>query len=453
MIYVTPLSGGCKASHEESNEDGELVWTKSTQGIVLGGLYWGYLLLQLPAQRIMEYFSCKKVAFSTILLMSLLTIVIPVASDVSPWLVMAIRVVQGLTSALSVPAIYCVWAEWGPPLERATMVTICYSGLMIANAVVYPTSGLLCQYGFAGGWPSVFYVYGILGVVWCIMWLLIFYETPEEHPRIDPREREYIVQSIAKAHGAAKRGAIPWRKLFTSLPVWAVILGNVGFNFPFFMLLAVLPRYMREVLKFDIESNGYYCMVPFITLFVITNVYRPICSVLKEKRILSVTAIRKVSAVLGTFVPGVLYVVISFLDCDYAMVVVVLMSFAIGFSGANMQGYYINPYDIAPQYATAILCLGNTASVATGIVSPYIVAALTVDKTREEWQQVYFLTAGIVTACMVFYLVFGSGTQLEWTKTKQPDTEVDAKEQKSARTLTVDLPSVMPSCNGNSFPQ
>ena len=67
-------------------------------------------------------------------------------------------------------------------------------------------------------------------------------------------------------------------------------------------------------------------------------------------------------------------------------------------------------------------------SVATGIVSPYVVAALTVDKTREEWQTVFFLTAGIITACMVFYLIFGSGTRMEWTKAKDVELDIDVKE-------------------------
>ena len=358
---------------------------------------------------------------------------IPAASRLSPWLMMAIRVLQGILSALGVPAIYCMWGAWAPPTERTTLVSICFSGSMIASAIVYPTSGLLCRYGFAGGWPSVFYVYGIVGMFWCVLWCVLMFETPEEHPRINPREKKYIMHTIAQTHSQNK-GAIPWMKLLTSLPVWAVVLGNICYNFPFFMLLAVLPQYMKEILQFDIKSNGFYSMLPYIMLFVCTNLWANICDRLHTRKILSTTAIRKLSTVIGTLIPDILYVIISFLDCDYSLVVVVLMSCAIGLSGTNMQGYLINPYDIAPQYATAILCLGNTVGVATGIVSPYIVAAMTVDKSREEWQGVFFLTSALGVACMTFYLVFGSGKQMEWTKTSKLaqvmpslDYEIDIK--------------------------
>jgi MFS family permease len=50
--------------------------------------------------------------------------------------------------------------KWVPPLERSRLVSFAYSGTQIGVVVSQPVSGLLCQYGFAGGWPSVFYVFG-----------------------------------------------------------------------------------------------------------------------------------------------------------------------------------------------------------------------------------------------------------------------------------------------------
>lgn len=41
-------------------------------------------------------------------------------------------------------------------------------------------------------WEYVFYITGLLGFVWSIVWFLLVFETPADHPRITPEERWYI---------------------------------------------------------------------------------------------------------------------------------------------------------------------------------------------------------------------------------------------------------------------
>lgn len=81
---------------------------------------------------------------------------------------------------------HAIWAKWAPPPERSILTTITYAGdprhpsfrplppkiyilslqlcsctgPHIGSILSFPLSALLCQYGFDGGWPSVFYVFG-----------------------------------------------------------------------------------------------------------------------------------------------------------------------------------------------------------------------------------------------------------------------------------------------------
>lgn len=67
-----------------------------------------------------------------------------------------------LTQGVTFPAMHAIWAKWAPPKERSMLATITYAGPHIGTVLSFPLSALLVQYGFDGGWPSVFYVFGEL---------------------------------------------------------------------------------------------------------------------------------------------------------------------------------------------------------------------------------------------------------------------------------------------------
>lgn len=66
-----------------------------------------------------------------------------------------------------------------------------------------PLSGLLAEYGFADGWPSIFYVFGAIGAIWSIIFIFTVSEDPETDPRIDPEERKYIMSALWGSSGVS----------------------------------------------------------------------------------------------------------------------------------------------------------------------------------------------------------------------------------------------------------
>lgn len=84
-----------------------------------------------------------------------------------------------------------------------------------------PLSGILAEYS----WPSIFYVFGAIGTVWCIFFLMTCEEDPQTHKTIDEDERKYIVHQL---WGTAKMTSppIPWKSILTSLPFFAILLAQ-----------------------------------------------------------------------------------------------------------------------------------------------------------------------------------------------------------------------------------
>ena len=59
--------------------------------------------------------------------------------------------------------------------------TLYYAGAQAGTVVALPISGALAD---EVSWESVFYFFGILGVVWFIFWGFLCFNSPETHPRI-----------------------------------------------------------------------------------------------------------------------------------------------------------------------------------------------------------------------------------------------------------------------------
>lgn len=46
----------------------------------------------------------------------------------------------------------------------------------------------------------------------------------------------------------------PWKGIFTSVPVWALIIVHCGQNWGFWTLITELPIYMNNILEFKLEE-------------------------------------------------------------------------------------------------------------------------------------------------------------------------------------------------------
>ncbi len=55
-----------------------------------------------------------------------------------------------------------------------------------------------------------------------------------------------------------KRRKIPWSKLLTSIPMWALLIAHFGNNWGLYTILTLLPTYFQKILLLDIKSVRKY---------------------------------------------------------------------------------------------------------------------------------------------------------------------------------------------------
>lgn len=98
-----------------------------------------------------------------------------------------------------------MFAYWVPQSERSTALAILNVGGNIGAVITLPLSGYLSKNGFAGGWPSVFYVFGGLGCLFFIPWMYFIHNIPNEHPKISKEELQYIQANVTVSMKKRKR--------------------------------------------------------------------------------------------------------------------------------------------------------------------------------------------------------------------------------------------------------
>ncbi|XP_035827924.1 putative inorganic phosphate cotransporter [Aplysia californica] len=145
----------------EHNEDGPLLWSKETQGFVLSSYFWGYVGLQLVSGWVVGRVGSRYTLGLSVLAASVACVFIPVTAMHSVVGTMVLRAFIGFVNGVAAPAVHNLLSNWAPAKEISTLGAFAYAGHSVGGLGSNAISGLLCKYGFAGGWPSVFYVFGL----------------------------------------------------------------------------------------------------------------------------------------------------------------------------------------------------------------------------------------------------------------------------------------------------
>ena len=118
-----------------SFQEGEFDWDKSTQGLVLGAFFWGYMVTQVPGGYLAAKFGGKHIFGWFMLVCAVATLFMPLAARTSYIFLIILRIVAGLGQGVVWPAMHAMWSHWAPPLERSTLIGFTFAGNSECKAV------------------------------------------------------------------------------------------------------------------------------------------------------------------------------------------------------------------------------------------------------------------------------------------------------------------------------
>lgn len=186
------------------------------------------------------------------------------------------------------PALHNVISKWAPPQEKGKFMTSVLGGAL-GTVVTWVLVGFIIEHW---GWHWAFYIPAMISFAVTALWWVMVADTPAKHPRITKEEKEFIQNSL-QDQISDKKAWLPVRHVLTSVPFWALTFLHFGNNWGLYFLLTAAPKYMNEVLGFNIAKAGFLSSLPYLARLFSGFAFGTVGDYIREKNFISLTTNRK----------------------------------------------------------------------------------------------------------------------------------------------------------------
>jgi MFS transporter, ACS family, solute carrier family 17 (sodium-dependent inorganic phosphate cotransporter), other len=373
-------------------------YNAAATGLILSSFFWGYIGPQMLGGWVADRFGGKLVLAAGVVLWSLGTLLTPPAAAFSFGALLMMRVILGLGESVHFPSVHSIAARWTITSERSRAISLYVSGVPLGTVAALLASPIIV---LTLGWPVVFYISGVLGLVWLAAWMVKAADGPENCEGVTPVELAAIQADRPEVRLAE---TIPWASILREKAVWAIVIAHVCNNFGGYIILLWLPSYLHRTFAIPMERLGTYSIAPWIAAFCIGNVSGWIADGLR-KRGMSLTMVRKLLQT-AAFALGAV-AMLAMPAASSALVATMLVTVAIGGGSLGVAGFAVNHLDIAPRYAGILMGLTNTFAQLPGIIGVALTGFIV--SATHSFAGAFYLTALIDLVGLVCYLAMGSG--------------------------------------------
>lgn len=227
-------------------------------GWVMAVFTLGYALFQAPSGMWADKYGPRTVITSIVAIWSALTALTGFAWNYISMLV--IRFLFGAGEAGAFPALAKATYNWFPVKERGIIQGINFSGSRLGAALAMPLVAVLIS---QVGWRYTFLIFGLAGIVYALLWFLIFRDKPEDSRIIGETEKQYILQN-RQSTGPGEKTKLSASVLFKSGNLWGAMVQYICSNFTFYFALTWMYPYIKEKFQLGSVEAGFYASVPLI---------------------------------------------------------------------------------------------------------------------------------------------------------------------------------------------
>ncbi|KAL2338440.1 hypothetical protein Fmac_012886 [Flemingia macrophylla] len=386
-------------------------WNSSTAGLVQSSFFWGYAVSQLPGGWLAKIFGGGTVLEVGVLIWSVATAFVPFFAGYMPGLLLS-RVLVGIGEGVSPSAATDLIARQVniqigsiPLEERSRAVAFVFGGLSVGSVMGLLLAPPLIQ---NLGWESVFYIFGLLGIVWFLGFQVLEGGETESNAESLSSAQDIMAQSwktsLGELNGSLK--GVPWKAFFQNRAVWAMIYAHFCGSWGHYNCLSWLPTFFSEELNLNLTEAAWVSILPPLASIFVTSLAAQLADNLISRGV-KTTLVRKICQSIAFLSPAIC-MTLSSLDIGLPpWEIVGILTGGLALSSFALSGLYCTHQDMSPEYASILLGITNTVGAIPGIVGVALTGYL-LDSTH-SWSislfapSIFFYLTGTIV-----WLVFAS---------------------------------------------
>ncbi|MFY9530351.1 MAG: MFS transporter [Candidatus Acidiferrales bacterium] len=377
----------------------EFGFSKATMGIIFSAFVWAYALFQVPGGWLGDRFGPRKVLTTIMVYRTVIAALTTLAMSFSSF--WAVRFMLGVGEAGAFPTATRAMQMWFPRQERGLVQGVSHAASRFGAAIGPPLAvAIMIHYG----WRVVFYVIGFISLVWSLLFLLTYRNTPEEHEGVSRDELAHIrgvnEDGEIKQASAQKRPTVPWKILLKHPNMWAVMCGYFTYLYCLWIFLSWLPSYLVSYRGFTLLKMGSYAALPLGAGVLGDAVGGWLTDFLLVKTG-NVKFARRSVAIMGMLGCGGFILPAALTASPYTAVY--CLTGAMFFLETIIGPSWAVPMDIGGQYSGTVSGMMNMGGQIGGALSPTVFGILV---ARGSW-----IAPFVVAACLLF---LGAGIWAFW---------------------------------------
>jgi sugar phosphate permease len=239
----------------------EFGFSKVKMGVIFSAFVWAYALFQVPGGWLGDRFGPRKVLTSIMVYRTIIAALTTSAIGLSSF--WAVRFMLGVGEAGAFPTATRAMQMWFPREERGFVQGISHAASRFGAAVGPPLAVLIM---IRYGWRMVFYGIGFISLLWSVLFLITYRNTPEEYKGVSRGELAHIrgvdENQVIKQASVQRRPKVPWRILLRHPNMWALMCGYFTYLYCLWIFLSWLPSYLVSYRGFTLLKMGAYASLP-----------------------------------------------------------------------------------------------------------------------------------------------------------------------------------------------